>query len=145
MANCPKIKYESTTIDTLIVNGTEVYDLNDKNGKLIYHKHIEGVCKTKHQGTNRCDGKITRYSVSPSAVVSDRWDLTTWCTNGHQNFSSPMKYDGKSYEESYGNPVGNICNMNLGTYDYYTYSCGYENETTESDITDVTDFIWLKP
>lgn len=141
MEELPKLYDDKTKtrIESVIVrqNGkqdVEIYDLEMTskklgiNKKIVYHKHIEGICKTKHQGTSRCQGIITRYTVSPSAVSSDRWDLTTWCTNGHQNFSSPMKYDGKSYEEQYGNPVGNICNKNLGSYEYYEYSCGYEEE-----------------
>lgn len=143
MANCPKIKYKGTVINTLKAGSTEIYNLNDSTGKRIYHKHVEGVCATHHVGVNeeRCQGTIVtcRWNVS---AVDDNWiDVYTTCSNGHEGYAVDPN-DGREHDRR-----GSKCNKLLSStpYDYWTYNCGYESGTTDADITDISDIIFLKP
>jgi hypothetical protein len=134
MALLPKIIYNGKKASNVTYNGKDVLNVV-MDGKTVFHKHKEGVCKTRHQGSNpvRCNGTRTRrYDYDSSQFYVHDLSCPV-CGDGDRNVGS---------QPNDGRPAPVIDGMSPGTYKYvtcgrtirydsydcYTYSCGF-NET----------------
>lgn len=154
MAIYPKMIRKNQVINTLIVNGTEMYDVNRSSNR-IYHKHSGssssgGGCygvPTYHVHTGNstsgggCYGKATTETYTYQVEVND--DPDRYCLDCGQSLNISTgtcwrcDYSGNMGNNNYGQThwetrtgtrtVYSInCGKNESTVEYYSRNCGYE-------------------
>lgn len=132
MAALPKIVYGVNRAVNVNFNENDALNVV-KDGVNVFHKHKEGVCKTHHTGyhdtyCNNPRRKHLEYAGGKWWIQIDQ------CSACHAGPDSGGEGTYTDYPPSFSDiwPGNNSTTVTCGNrtshtpYDYYTYTCGYD-------------------
>lgn len=138
MATLPKMMCKGSRATTVVINKsgtlTEALNVKRKNDNAgMYHKHREGICKTRHQGSNTCGGRVDWGNWNLGDTYGEYPVRGTYEADGRCTRCGKQYHDYVPNRDIENSPISGehddtTCNRVTGTYDYYTYSCGYDAE-----------------
>lgn len=141
MANCPKIQYKGTNINTVKVNDNEMYDVK-VNGELIHHTHNSSCNRTREE-TIPC-GYMRNFEIN------EAWGITPsfqgYC-NGYWVCEAPDTPGLNKHREWVSrievSATGRSgCPHNRGTRTITYIGCNWTGSNVYTDRTDVIEKVF---